>query len=220
MIFDRVRGLEIRVDPAEVRRYLGYPRSARPRPRVERRFEEIWQQGHARLRPRGVCRLVDGERLAATGMPRPTAQAAVGVCTVSGSLEEESRRRGDRGQVLDAMLLDAFGSAAAEAAADALNGRICVWAHQQGLHPAPRVSPGYGRWQVGAQAALLGLLPAADVGVRLTPSSMLVPHKSVSFAVRFPEQRPAAVSRVHKCRHCRLLDCPYREAPPPPSPVP
>ncbi len=217
MIFDRVCDLEIEVDPAEVRRYLGYPRAARPRPRIQRRFAELWEEGYALARPRGVCCVVDGERLAATGMPRSTARVAVALCTVSGALEDESRGRGERGQVLDAMLLDAFGSAAAEAAADALNGRICIWAHEQGLYPAPRISPGYGRWDVRAQADLLGLLPAAGVGVRLTPSSMLVPHKSVSFAVRFPEKRPAATSRVHKCRHCGLLDCPYREAPHPPS---
>ncbi len=217
MIFEQVRDLDIEVDPAEVRRYLGYPRSARPRPRIERRFDELWHEGHALARPRGVCRVVDGERLAATGMPRSTARVAVAVCTLSGALEAESRRRGDHGEVLDAMLLDAFGSAAAEAAADALNGQICVWAHRQGFHPAPRVSPGYGRWSVDAQAALLGLLPATDVGVSLTPSSLLVPHKSVSFAVRFLERRPAATSRAHKCWRCGLIDCPYREAPHPPA---
>ncbi len=216
MIFDP-HDLEIQVDPGEVRRYLGYPRSARPRPRIQRRFDELFEEGYNLARPRGVCRVVGGERLAATGMPRSTARVAVAVCTVSGALEDESRRRGNRGAVLDAMLLDAFGSAAAEAAADALNGRICLWAHEQGLHPAPRVSPGYGRWPVQAQADLLGLLPAAGVGVRLTPSSMLIPHKSVSFAVRFLERRPAAVSRVHKCQHCGLLDCPYREMPHPPA---
>ncbi len=210
-----VRDLEIRVDPAEVRRYLGYPRDRRPRPRVARRFDEIWQEGHALVRPRGACRLVDGEQVAATGMPRSTARVVVAVCTVGAALEDESRRRGDRGEVLDAMLLDAFGSAAAESAADALNGMICLWAHQQGLHPAPRVSPGYGRWGVEAQADLLGLLPGADVGIELTSTLMLVPHKSVSFAVRFPEKKPSAISRAHKCKHCGLLDCPYREVPDP-----
>lgn len=209
---DRIYDLEIRVDPAEVRRYLGYPRKQRPRPQVERRFDALWEEAHALARPRGVCRVVDGERLAAIGMPRSTARVAVAVCTLSGALEDESRRRGERGELLDAMILDAFGSAAAEAAADALNGEICVWAHGEGLHPAPRVSPGYGAWRVEAQAELLGLLPAASLGVRLTPALMLVPHKSVSFAVRFPEKRPSAVSRAQKCKHCGLLDCPYREA--------
>ncbi len=213
MIFDQIHDLEIQVERAEVRRYLGYPRSARPRPKVERRFNEIWQEGHALVRPRGACRVVDGERMAATGMPRSTARVVVAVCTVSSALEDESRRRGERGEVLDAMLLDAFGSAAAEAAADALNGMICVWAHRLGWYPAPRISPGYGAWDVKAQAELLGLLPAADVGTRLTPTMMLVPHKSVSFAVRFPEKPPPAVSRAHKCKHCGLLDCPFREVP-------
>ena len=213
MISDAVQDLEIEVDPAEVRRYLGYPRSRRPRPRVQRRLDALWEEARALARPRGVCRMIDGERSAAIGLPRATARVAVAVCTLAGALEAESRRRGDRGEVLDAMILDAFGSAAAEAAADALNGEICVWAHARGWHPAPRVSPGYGAWDVRAQAGLLSLLPAAAVGVELTPALMLVPHKSVSFAVRFPEKKPSAVSRRHKCQHCGLLDCPYREVP-------
>ena len=53
MISEAVQDLEIEVDPAEVRRYLGYPRSGRPRPRVQRRFDAVWEEAHALVRPRG-----------------------------------------------------------------------------------------------------------------------------------------------------------------------
>ena len=136
---------------------------------------------------------------------------AVAVCTLSSALEDESRRRGDRGEVLDAMILDAFGSAAAEAAADALNGEICVWAHARGWHPAPRVSPGYGAWDVRAQADLLALLPAKELGIRLTGGLMMVPRKSVSFAVPMTEAAPEeGAGPRSRCQRCGQERCPYR----------
>lgn len=205
--------LEIEVDPAEVRRYLGYRRGHRPRLRVERRFEELWDEAFSLVRPRGAYRMVEGGDAEAVAIPRPTPLLALAVCTVGRRLEDESRRRGGAGALLDSLILDAFGSAAAEAAADALNRRICAEARGAGHHPAARVSPGYGRWRLEAQKALLGLLPADDVGVELTSTLMLVPHKSVSFAVRFEEKPQRAESRRQRCRRCGLASCPYRYLP-------
>lgn len=208
-----VQDLAIDVDPGEVRRYLGYRRGQSPRPRVARRLEELWDEAAALVSPRGAYRLVEGGDAEAVAIPRPTPRLALAVCTIGRRLEDESRRRGEAGAFLDSLILDAFGSAAAEAAADALNRRICAEARGAGHHPAARVSPGYGRWRLEAQKALLGLLPAADVGVELTPTLMLVPHKSVSFAVRFEEKPQRAESRRQRCRRCGLTSCPYRYLP-------
>ena len=204
--------LEIRLDPAEVRRWLGYRRGRAPRPRVARRLAELWDEASGLLRPRGAFRVVAGERAAAGGVPRPTALVGVGVCTVGNALETEARRRGEAGEVLDALLFDAVGTAAAEAAADALNRELCAWAEPRGHYLAPRISPGYGRWDLGDQPALLALLPAARLGIRLTDAMMLVPHKSVSFAVRFTSRPPRRERRGH-CRRCGLVDCRYRRSP-------
>lgn len=205
--------LTIEVDPAEVRRYLGYRRDSEPQPRVARRIGELWEQAFSRLRPRGAYRQVEGRDVEAVAIPRATPRLAVAVCTIGPDLENESRRRGESGAFLDSLILDAFGSAAAEATADALNHRICVAARGAGRYPAPRISPGYGHWQLEAQKALLGLLPAADVGVELTPTLMLVPHKSVSFAVRFEDEPQRDESRERRCKRCGLTDCPYRFVP-------
>ncbi len=205
--------LTVDVDPAEVRRYLGYRRDSRPRPRVARRLEEVWEEAFALLRPRGAYREIGGEDVEAMEIPRATPRLAVAVCTIGHDLEDESRRRGEAGALLDSLILDALGSAAAEAAADALNHHVCVAARGDGHYPAARVSPGYGHWRWGAQKALLGLLPADDVGVELTPTLMLVPHKSVSFAVRFENTPQRAESRERRCKRCGFTNCPYRFVP-------
>ncbi len=201
--------LEIRLTEAEIHRWLGYRRGRTPGPRVARRLAELWDEALGLLRPRGAFRVVAGERAGAAGMPRPTALVGVGVCTVGGELETEARRRGEAGEVLDSLLLDAVATAGAEAAADALNRELCAWAGPRGQYLAPRVSPGYGRWGLDGQPALLSLLPAGELGIGLTGALMLVPHKSVSFAVRLSPRPPRHERRG--CRRCGLVGCRYRE---------
>ncbi|MCP3957639.1 MAG: hypothetical protein GY719_07270 [bacterium] len=203
--------LEIRVDRDKVLRWLGYRGSRGPRPREGRRIEELWPVAHDLVEPRGAFRIVSGKRTGEAGMPRPTSEVGVGIATIGPALEDEARRRGERGDLLDALVLDAFGSAAAEAAADRLNQKLCVRARDEDRYPAARISPGYGAWRVDGQGTLLALLPAARLGVRLTGAMMLVPHKSVSFAVRFGCRPSRPDLSRWRCKRCGLIDCRYRE---------
>lgn len=207
-----LRQLKIRVPRKEVLRNLGYRRGAGPRERVDRRLDELWSGAEDRLRPRGAYRLVDGGEAGAAGMPDPSDTVAVGLCTVGDALEQECHRLTEAGELLDALLLDAFGSSAAEASADALNVVLCRELVREGRHPAPRISPGYGRWDVRGQRDLLALLPAGELGIRLTEGLMMVPRKSVSFAVRLqPQPQPGgARGGARRCALCEMEDCAYR----------
>jgi hypothetical protein len=208
-----VIALGINVSRDEVLRYLrASDRDARPS-RGARRLDELWGEAIAMLDPRGAWALVDGATAAATGMPEPGEDVAVGVCTVGPALEDASSERAGRGRLLDALVLDAIGSAAAETAADALNLLVCEAATARGREAAPRVSPGYGGWDTVCQARLLALLPTAELGIRLTPGSMMVPRKSVSFAVSLVAQGAPRAHRAEKCPRCGLLRCRHRIPP-------
>jgi len=194
-----------------VRRYLGYPRGRRPSAVVAARLDELRPLGVSLLRPRGALRLTPGAALAGSGMPRPVEEVAVGVCTIGPELEQESVRRGESDDPLGALILDAIGSAAAEASAEALAAHVCAAAAARGLRATRRISPGYGRWPVSAQTTLLALLPCRELGITLSPGLMMTPRKSVSFAARLRpggEDRPAP-SRP-PCAACRQEPCPYR----------
>ncbi len=206
-----VLALQIDVDEAEVHRYLGYRHGTRRSHKVMSRLDEIWPQAVALLAPRGTFRVVEMERAAAAGMPKPAERVGVGLCTIGPLLEDEIAACTDRGALLDALLLDAIGSAAAEAAADALNQSMCAAARSKGLHAAPRVSPGYGAWDVAFQSALLALLPAAELGVTLTTGQMMVPRKSVSFAVSF-ESEARTGDEPSLCARCGMEHCRHRNA--------
>ena len=202
--------LDIAVDPREVRRNLGYGRSGEPSERTRARIEELWPRASAMLRPRGAYAVVSGDSAADLGMPEPSEQVGLGVCTIGPALENESLECSERGDMLDALLLDAFGSAAAEAAADALNLFLCEHAANSGWYAARRISPGYGRWDVSCQRELLGLLPAASLGISLTEGLMMIPRKSVSFAVRFRETPGPPEDGWKRCERCSLEQCRYR----------
>ena len=205
--------LEIDLPREEALRYLGASGADPARSRGARRLDELWDEAVGLLEPRGVWRLVDGAVAAGTGMPEPGDQVAVGVCTIGSALEDASAERAGRGSLLDALVLDAIGSAAAEAAADALNLLICEAAAAREREAAPRVSPGYGGWDTVCQARLLALLPTGDLGVRLTSGSMMVPRKSVSFAASLVVRAAVRAHPGEKCARCGLLHCRHRVAP-------
>ncbi len=208
-----VLDLEVDVAQDEVYRYLGYRSGGRRSARSQERLAALWPDALGLLHPRGAHRVVERSAAAAAGMPDAGPEVGVAVCTIGPLLEEQSAAWAANGELLDAVLLDAIGSAAAEAAADSLNLALCTVAADAGVHAAPRVSPGYGSWDVSFQGRLLALLPAAELGIALTTGQMMVPRKSVSFAVSFEDRLPTGHGAGSACERCGLERCRHRLAP-------
>ena len=208
-----VIALEVEVSRAEALRYLGASGGDTRPSRGVRRFDELLAEAVALLAPRGAWTIVDRAAAAGAGMPEPGERVALAVCTIGPGLEDASAERAGRGRLLDALVLDAIGSAAAEAAADALNLLVCDAAATAGLEAAPRVSPGYGGWDTACQAQLLAHLPIEALGLQLTAGSMMVPRKSVSFAAGLAA--PGRIERhgADRCARCGLPRCRHRIAP-------
>ena len=205
--------LSVRVSRQEVLRNLGYPKAHQPAEKVARKLDELWPEAESLIQARGAFRVVTDQQAAAAAMPRPTKQVGLGVCTIGPSLEDREQRLSSSDSMLEALLLAAFGSAAAEATADALNLHLCVHAQALDLKLLPRFSPGYGSWDVKHQPQLLAMLPAARLGIHLTEGMMMIPRKSVSFAVRLsPDAEAGRTDRRH-CSRCDLLGCAYRAEP-------
>ena len=202
--------LEVAVTRTEVLRCLGYPRTRAPQPQVADVLEGLWEQAASLVTPRGIYRVVGQEAARDVGMPEPSEVVGLGVCTVGPDLEREEQRLTREGQMLEALILDAYGSAAAEAAADAVSTRLCAVAQGWGYQLPPRVSPGYGGWPIESQPALLSLLAAGVVGISLTEGCMMMPRKSVSFGVRFERELDPRMAGRRRCDACDLADCAYR----------
>jgi hypothetical protein len=191
--------------------FLGYRGRGAPRPRTEDVLGRVLEEARALVAPRGLFR-IEGARCAeALGLkPRPGLELALGLVTIGFALERRVTDLLAGGETTRALLLDAAGSAAAEEAADDLERRI----HTRRI--PRRVSPGYGAWPLTAQRALFRLLPHEEIEVRLLPSCLMAPRKSVSFAVWLMPENEADIPeecRAGRCETCELTTCPYRDLP-------
>jgi len=190
-------------------RYLGiHEKGRRPRASLLALFEEECTQALDLMAGRAVMRgskggLPGSDRFDA-GMP-----LVVVICTIGPALEERVRLLSENGESARAMVLDAIGSAAAEAGTDQCNRLICERAASTEYHPDTRSSPGYGTWDIRDQEAIFRFLHPEDIGVVLTGSCMMVPRKSVSCVVPLQGGKPGS-GPGNRCRICGMKDCPFR----------
>ena len=140
----------------------------------------------------------------------PVDRIAVVVATVGAEISELSERYAREGDSLAAWIADAIGSWAADAAADAVTGRV-------GAHAGPgeavtlRYSPGYCGMAITQQRVLFGLVDAEAAGITLLPSMLMRPLKSVSGIVGLgPMAGPGAVAPVSPCDACARIGCHMR----------
>ena len=83
---------------------------------------------------------------------------------------------------------------------------------RQGEYLTPGFSPGYGDWDLTAQAQVLNLLQAHKrMGLTLTAGGMLVPEKSITGVVGISPVREEACGQ--RCMRCEKTDCPFRAGP-------
>ena len=206
-----VEGFAVAIEPAMVRRFLGTKNGERPIP--DGRYDEILDESLAAagslLSPKGMYRYAAGRDLPGAMTFAALDRMAFCVCTIGAALETEVTKLSSGGELLKAVVLDSIGSVAAEAVADYIDKKIGEDASREGLKTSCRASPGYGDWDVREQGAIFRLLPAERIGVRLSETFMMIPRKSISFAVHIAS-KPAMLRSESSCRACGRTDCPYR----------
>ncbi len=134
---------------------------------------------------------------------------AVFVLTIGGYLEELADYLSMKGMVLQATVLDAVGSGAAEILAEEIQSDIRRNADRRGLVISRRFSPGYCDWDVAQQGELFRLLGGEVTGIELTESLLMLPRKSISgvIGIGLPCH---GIEEYNPCVTCRKKDCPGR----------
>lgn len=213
-----------RAPAEEVRRHLGYPAHSAPKARIAARMKVVAEAAAEVLRPQGVYAVyavnartprrievggavIRGEVVRFVG---PVDRIAVVVATAGAGISELSERYGRDGDSLAAWIVDAIGSWAAEAAADAVTDRVRAYAGP-GEAVTLRYSPGYCGMAIAQQGVLFGLVDAEAAGITLLPSMLMQPLKSVSGIVGLgPMAGPGAVAPVSPCDACARIGCHMR----------
>ena len=220
--------LPLAIDPDEVLRFQGYKKSVdTPGPDVMALFDDALALGRRLIAPRAVVRWLavtrqdadtidaGGTTLEIPGVDRlwgPVEWVAAAVCTIGGGLERRAAELWDARELPLAAMLDSVGSGAVESLAEYVNDLLYQEALPHGLLITNRVSPGYGRWDVGQQRALFSLCPGAAIGVSLNEACFMAPVKSISLLAAAGAQ--ARVDHYFsQCARCWMRDCAYRRAP-------
>lgn len=129
---------------------------------------------------------------------------ALFVATVGEEFDRFQQTVKSTGQIVEEFLLDALGSAIAEATVREVCKAIENKYNSEGMGVSYPYSPGYCGWKVTDQQMLFSLLPNQPCGVRLSPTSLMSPIKSVSGVVAIGRQ---VTKQKYGCELCRKKDC-------------
>jgi hypothetical protein len=133
------------------------------------------------------------------------------IVTIGSGLERLSRGWLRAGRMMEGTVADALGSEAAESAAEQIQSAVREWARARGLEITPRFSPGYCRLELDQQPRLFAGLPARRINVRLLPSLLMLPLKSISGIIGIGPAGKVSPTR-YPCAQCDRDACPYRRA--------
>jgi hypothetical protein len=212
----------------DVTRAWGSRRARRASPRMLTLVSEIlarmdaehWLQPAISYRIWGVAghgsgwmELTGGTRLQASLLTRHVSRAthlAIGVCTLGGVLGKRVSEWFASGDRLRAVLLDEIGTLALYKLSDQLEETIREAAGLKGLEASGVLSPGEDGFDLREQGTVVELAGGADIGVSLTDTGMLVPHKTLSMLVGLGNRMPRW-SRAERCARCqKRARCPHR----------
>ena len=132
-------------------------------------------------------------------------KVAVFVLTTGGRLGEVVRQLSKDGLMVQAAVLDAIGSDAAETLAHVVEDIISKEAEAEGLGISLRFSPGYCDWRVSQQKMVFRAMAGDTAGVRLTGGCLMIPQKSISGIIGIgPADK---VESYNPCPTCNKRDC-------------
>jgi hypothetical protein len=125
-------------------------------------------------------------------------------CTCGDSIEKLSRKLMKEGNSLEGLIVDLIGSEMAEWIAEEVHLFIEKAMEQFGWGVSNRYSPGYCNWPVSEQHKLFALLGENNCGIKLTPTSLMLPIKSVSGMLGIG---PGVKRLAYKCNICDDKNC-------------
>jgi len=140
---------------------------------------------------------------------KAAARVVVFVATIGEALDELAHEKRTQGYMDESFTFHVIGSAAAEASGDAVVDYL--WEHE--ARPAealtPAFCPGFCGMEIGEQRTIFSVLDASPIGVRLLPTLLMQPLKSVSGLIGIG-QADAIERHGFPCERCPNNHCAMR----------
>ena len=166
------------------------------------------------IKPKAIYDVFPSKELKPRHMFKRSEQTILAICTISSEIEEKIDSLMKKGELSEGVILDAIASQAAEEVATEVNNSILnenVEILKNKKYTA-RFSPGYCRWQLAeGQELIFSLLSAEKIDVKLSNSKMMIPRKSISFAINIGDNVEKELG-MRDCDNCDLLNCGYRRS--------
>jgi hypothetical protein len=221
-----LEGFPVTVDEAEVWRWLGSHQKTGD-PKLANEVRQAQAIAEQLIEPKAVyirnpvmnisangVFLENGEKLNGAAGPELATQCAgadelvVTVTTIGPKVEALVQSLFADKRPLEAVIMDAVGSAASAAASRFISGVIFEMAANHGMKAGRILRPGAHYWDIIGQRVLFAMMPAEKIGVTLTPSCLILPRKSSSGVIPIgralvQEHQPAEST----CRRCPNLKC-------------
>lgn len=187
---EKIDNFRVEFDEKRILRLIGY----RKRPKeikepIKSLITEEKKKLDYLLHPASIYTIIDYAETSKHPVFKDAVKVAICLCTIGLELEQEIKKLMEKNEMTRALILDALGSEAAEEVAIQSDRILAKKAREMNLWPSKRFSPGYGIWDIKEQQFIFRLLPAKDIGVRLTESCMMVPRKSISFRINFYKEQ-------------------------------
>jgi hypothetical protein len=134
---------------------------------------------------------------------------ALFITTAGNSFDAWVKGKASGGDALAEYLCSSIGSVIADKVADLVQEEINNYAVKLGKGITNRYSPGYCSWNIREQRGIFDLLQAERIGVKLTPSFLMQPIKSISGIIGIGTGK---VPGPYMCDLCNMTNCLVKKA--------
>jgi len=222
-----IKDFKLDIDKDAVFRYQGYSQKKvkEPNQNILQITEEEIDRGCGLFKPQGSYRLIkinsflsDKEIELECGhifrfsksiinQLKGASHLLVGVVTIGDFLEKKVSELFSQGEYPRALALDAVGTVAVEDFSREVRKLARQEVKEQGFKTSRHFSPGYGGWEVSQQEIIFKSIPADNIGVRLTKGYMMLPQKSLSWAIGVGKEIITPSEEDNNCGNCQSKCC-------------
>jgi cobalamin-dependent methionine synthase I len=136
------------------------------------------------------------------------------VATIGPGVEERVSQLFGKGDSVEAVVLDAVGSAAIMSVFSSVLNRIYEETEARDWVTGTCLRPGQSYWDITGQESIFQVVNGNQIGVELLDSSFMRPQKSQSAVVPIgPDMMVHGDPNESYCRYCQATRCPMRQEP-------
>ena len=225
-----IKDTELNIDREEVLRYQDYSRKKikKPNQNILQITEEEINRGYNLFKPQGIYSLIKITCFTSKGrinlenelffrfsksvinQLKRASHLLVGVVTIGDLLGKKVSELFSQGEYPQALALDAVGTVAVEDFSRKIRKLARQEVKERGFKTSRHFSPGYGGWDVSQQKIIFKNIPADNIGVRLTKGYMMLPQKSLSWAIGVGKEIITPSEEDNNCGNCQSKYCNYK----------